>query len=153
MRKGVTDDPAIIKDIMDRAEMLWLALVDEDGPHSVPVNFALIGETIYLHSGFKGRKAAALQSGAPVAFSAAVDVHLRPGGDNACDQGYYFKSVMGRGTPRLTEGEEKMRGLDAVTVKHLGRQLPYIDKVLPKTAVFAIDIESVTARIKQGTKE
>lgn len=150
MRKNMTEDRAVIDDILNRAEVLWLALADEDGPYSVPVNFALIGDTLYLHSGFKGRKAAILQSGAPVAFSTAVDIHMRKGGDNACDQGYYFKSVMGTGIPRLTEGDEKMAGLDAVTVKHLGEQLPYIDKMLPKTAVFAIDIQTVTARVKQG---
>ncbi|WP_419785189.1 pyridoxamine 5'-phosphate oxidase family protein [Pseudodesulfovibrio sp.] len=149
MRKGITDNSAVITDILNRAEVLWLALADEDGPYSVPVNFAVAGDIIYIHSGLTGRKAACLESGAPLAFSTAVDVRRRPGGDDACDQGYHFRSIMGRGTPRLLEGEEKMAGLDAITMKHLGRMLPYKEKVLPITALYAIDIESVTARVKE----
>ena len=149
MRKGVTNNPETVADVLNRAEVLWLALADEQGPYCVPVNFALKDGVIYLHSGKKGRKAACLDSGAPLAFSAAVDVRMREGGDDACDQGYHFRSVMGTGRPRPAEGEEKMAGLDAITVKHLGRQLPYRDKVLPVTAVYAIDIDVATARIKE----
>jgi hypothetical protein len=149
MRKGVTADPQAVADVLGRAEVLWLALADGQGPYCVPVNFAFKDGVIYLHSGKKGRKAACLDSGAPLAFSAAVDVRMREGGDDACDQGYHFRSVMGTGSPRLAEGEERMAGLDAITIKHLGRQLPYRDKVLPITAVYAIDIDDATARIKE----
>ncbi len=149
MRKGMTDDPEVIADILNRAEVLWLALTDDQGPYCVPVNFAAGDNVLYIHSGLKGRKAACLNSGAPVAFSTAVDVHMRDGGDDACDQGYHFRSVMGSGRPRLLDGEEKTNGLDAITRKHLGKLLPYKDKVLPVTAVYAIGIENATARIKE----
>ena len=149
MRKSVTEDKAVIKDILDRAEVLWLALADADGPYCVPVNFALDNDVVYIHSGGKGRKAACLDSGAKVAFSTAVDVRLRDSdADNACDQGYHFKSVMGSGIPRKLEGDEKLRALDAITIKYLGKQLPYVDKVLPVTMVYAIDINTMTARVK-----
>lgn len=149
MRKGITQDPEAITDIMKRTDTLWLAIADDEGPYSVPINFAYVDGTIYLHSGKRGRKAAALDSGAPVAFSTAVDVRMRPGGDDACDQGYHFRSVSGRGIPRLAEGEERMKGLDAITVKHLGEQRPYVDKVLNITNVYAIDVDHITARIKE----
>jgi len=149
MRKGVTDNPEVINDVLDKAEVLWLALVDDEGPHSVPVNFAYKNGIIYIHSGKKGRKADAFNAGSPVAFSAAIDMQMRLGGDTACDQGYYFRSVMGRGTPRLTEGDEKMLGLDAISFKHIGKQLPYVEKMLPITIVYAIDIETIKGRIKE----
>ncbi|MGL1861711.1 MAG: pyridoxamine 5'-phosphate oxidase family protein [Pseudodesulfovibrio sp.] len=150
MRKGVTDNQDVIKDVLDRAEVLWLAFADDEGPHSVPVNFAYTDGKIYIHTGKKGRKADAFNAGSPVAFSAAVDIEMRQGGGDACDQGYYFRSVMGRGTPRLTDGDEKMLGLNAITVKHLGKQLPYKEKMLPMTLVYAIDIENIKGRIKEG---
>jgi len=149
MRKDVTDNTAVIEDILNRAEVLWLALADAEGPYCAPVNFAAGRNVIYIHSGLKGRKAACLESGAPLAFSTAVDVRRRAGGDDACDQGYHFRSVMGRGTPRRLSGDELTAGLDAITLKHLGRMLPYKENVLPITAVYAIDIESVTARVKE----
>lgn len=149
MRKGITTDPETVTDILTRADTLWLAIADEQGPYSIPVNFAYVEGVIYLHSGKRGRKAAALDSGAPVAFSTAVDVRMRPGGDDACDQGYHFRSISGRGTPRLADQDEKMRGLDAITVKHLGKKRPYSEKALPITNVYAIDIDTITARIKE----
>lgn len=149
MRKGFSKDKTIIADILHKAEVLWLAMVDSEGPHSVPVNFASEGDVIYIHSGKHGRKAACLDSGNPVAFSIAVNVRMREGGDNACDQGYIFRSIMGHGIPRPAEGKEKMRGLDLLSLKHLGKQLPYKEKALPATAVYAIDIKTISARVKE----
>ncbi|WP_316897078.1 pyridoxamine 5'-phosphate oxidase family protein [Pseudodesulfovibrio indicus] len=149
MRKGVTDEKSVVDEVLAKAEVLWLALNDQDGPYSVPVNFAHDGEVIYVHSGMKGRKAACLDSGAPLAFSCAVDVTLRDSDDNGCELGYLFRSVQGRGVPRPLSGDEKMRGLDAITLKYAGREMPYKDKVLAITNVYAIDAADMTARIKE----
>ena len=148
MLKGVTDSPEVINAILDKAEVLWLAIVDDEGPYSVPVNFGMVDGVIYIHSGKKGRKVAAFDSGAPVAFSTVVDIEAKTG-DMACSQGYKFRSVMGRGTPRLvTDDKERMAGLDSITLKHVGKLLPYNKKVLTVTAVYAIDIETIKGRIK-----
>ncbi|WP_285907767.1 pyridoxamine 5'-phosphate oxidase family protein [Pseudodesulfovibrio pelocollis] len=148
MRKDVTLDPAVVADILARAEVLWLALIDEAGPCCVPVNFAVEGDKLYIHSGRRGRKAAALDSGAPLAFSTAVDLEPKTG-DAACKYGYRFRSVMGTGTPRRVEGDEMRTALDAITLKYAGGLLPYEDKPLAATAAYVIDIESVSARIKE----
>lgn len=149
MKKGVTADPQTVSDILDKADVLWLALTDDQGPHCVPVNFAEEKGIIYIHSGKKGRKAACLNSGNTVAFSAAIEIQMEKREDNACDQSYRFKSVMGSGTPRELDGDDKMHGLDLITVKLLGKQLPYNEKMLPITTVYAIDIDTATARIKE----
>ena len=149
MRKGVTEDKAVAADILSRAEVLWLALADAQGPHCVPVNFAAEGDVVYVHSGQKGRKAACLDSGAPLAFSAVVDMTLKTSDDNACELGYRFRSVMGNGTPRALDGDEKRNALDLITLKYAGREMPYNEKVLAITAVYAIDVAAVTARVKE----
>ena len=147
MRKSVVDDPAVIKEIMDKAEVLWLALVDEDGPYSLPINFAEEDGIIYIHSGKKGRKAEALNTGNPVGFSAVINLEAKTGED-ACSFGYRFRSITGQGTPRLLEGDERMHGLETITIKYAGEKLPYDHKYLPITAVYAISVDSVTARVK-----
>ncbi|MDO9082980.1 MAG: pyridoxamine 5'-phosphate oxidase family protein, partial [Humidesulfovibrio sp.] len=53
MRKDVTDDPAVVAEILSRAEYLTLALVDDAGPYSVPVNAAFEDGTLYFHSSRK----------------------------------------------------------------------------------------------------
>ncbi|ADU63590.1 MAG: pyridoxamine 5'-phosphate oxidase family protein [Pseudodesulfovibrio sp.] len=148
MRKDVTNDPAVTGDILARADVLWLALVDADGPYSVPVNFAAGDGLLYIHSGRRGRKAAALDSGAPLAFSAAVDI-LPKTGDAACKYGYRFRSIMGTGVPRRAEGDDMRAALDAITLKYAGRLLPYEDTALAATVAYIVEITSLSARIKE----
>lgn len=149
MRKGVTDDPKVVADVLTRAAVLHLALTDENGPHCVAVNFALEGRKLYVHSGLKGRKAAALLSGRPMAFAAEVD--LAPyEGITACKWGYHFKSVQGRGLPRLLEDlADKRRALKLIVAKYTGNpDLPMDEAVLSKTALFEIAVAAATARVK-----
>jgi len=149
MRKSVTEDKVAVTDILVKAQVIWLALADDGGPYCVPVNFAVEGDTLFIHSGKKGRKAACLDSGADLAFSAAVDMQLKTSDDNACKLGYRFRSVMGSGSPRALDGDEKMHALDQITLKYAGRAMPYNEKALAITAAYAIDIKSATARIKE----
>jgi len=148
MRKDVTNNLDVIQDILAKADVLWLALVDSEGPYSVPVNFAEKDGKIYIHSGKKGRKAAALKSGSPLAFSAAVDIKPKTG-DRACNYGYKFRSVMGRGTPRPAKGDDMKKAMDIITRKYAGEQLPYSEKMLEATAAYIIEIETAHARIKE----
>jgi len=153
MRKDVTDDRAIIADILDKAEFVTLALVDEDGPYSVPISHGYHDGVLYLHSSKKGRKADALrlavERGGRVAFSAATDLEMKTG-DLACQWGYKFRGVLGSGMPRFIEDEaEKRTGLGVIMKKYAGNDsFPYDSGILAKTAVIAIDVDRATARLK-----
>lgn len=153
MRKDVTDDKAVVADILARAQYVSLALVDDQGPYSVPVNAAFEEGVLYLHSSKKGRKAAALLRaiglGERVAFSAAVDLEAKTG-ELACQWGYAFRSVLGSGLARVVEkGGDKVAALNALMRKHAGRDdYPYDQGILDKTLVVAIDVDRATARLK-----
>ncbi|SOB59833.1 Pyridoxamine 5'-phosphate oxidase-related FMN-binding protein [Pseudodesulfovibrio profundus] len=148
MGKRVSDDAEAIRNVLDKADVLWLALTDETGPYCVPVNFAMEEGVIYIHSGKKGRKAAILNTEAQVAFSAAVDVEAKTG-DTICSYGYRFRSVAGTGIPRLLEADEARVGLDIIIRKYAGKLMPYTDKMLAATAVYAIPMENASVRIKE----
>lgn len=153
MRKDVTDEQAVVAEILNRAEYVSLALVDEEGPYSVPVNAAFEAGVLYLHSSKKGRKAEALlramSSGGRVGFSAAVDLGKKTG-DLACQWGYTFRSVLGSGLVRAVELDgDKVAALNALMRKHAGRDdFPYDEGILDKTLVVAIDVDRATARLK-----
>jgi len=148
MRKNVVSEPEVIKDILDNAGYITLALVDGEGPYSVPVNFVEKDGVIFVHTGKRGRKFEALRAGNSVAFSVVTEAELKKG-EHACDYGYKFRSVFGEGASRLLEGDEAREGLDAITLKYAGELLPYKEKAIPATAVFAIDVMTSTARIKE----
>jgi len=153
MRKDVTTDPGAIADILDCAEYMSLALVDEAGPYSVPVNFAHADGVLYIHSARKGRKFEALlraeASGGLVGFSAAADLEMKTG-EKACQWGYKFRCVLGAGRVRvLADPAEKRAGLGAIMNKYAGSdEFPYDEGILAKTAVVAIRVETSTARLK-----
>lgn len=148
MRKDLTQDKAVINDILDNAELLHLALCDADGPFCVPVNFVREGDTIYVHSSLKGRKAAALAKG-PVGFSAVVDVEAKTS-DLACEWGFRFRSVRGEAVSAVVQDEaERSAALDAVVRRYAGKSLPMNEAMLKATAVFALEMGEVTARLKK----
>lgn len=155
MRKDVTEDTQAVSDILNRAEFASLALVDEDGPYSVPVNIAYEDGVLYLHTGKDGRKAEALRkaeaAGSRVAFSAAVDLEMKTG-DKACQWGYKFRSVLGSGTVRFVEDpKEQQAALGVIMKKYAGSDdFPYDAKILSLTTVVALRVDRVTARLKQS---
>jgi uncharacterized protein len=153
MRKDVTEDPKAVADVLERCEFVTLALLDGEGPYSVPVSCGFADGVLYFHSSRKGRKMDALRravsEGSRVAFSAAVDLEMKTG-DMACQYGYKFRGVLGSGTVRLVEGAEaKIAALNTLMRKYGGRDtFPYDEKILGITEVVAIDVDRVTARLK-----
>jgi uncharacterized protein len=153
MRKDVTDDQAVVAEILNRAEFVTLALADDEGPYSVPVNAAFEDGVLYLHSSKKGRKGLALRRAggehARVAFSAAVDLEKKTG-ELACQWGYTFRCVLGSGLVRVVEKSgDKVAALNTLMRKHAGRDdFLYDEGILDKTFVVAIDVDRATARLK-----
>lgn len=145
----VTTEPAVIHDILDRAQVLYLGLPEPEGPYVVPVNFVRGEHRLFIHSGREGRKVRALQSGGRVGFSACVDMDLRDGGEFACKWGYRFKSVTGSGRARFVDDETlRHSALSALIRKYTGSDHPMDEGVFAKTAIIEIEILSVTAKIK-----
>lgn len=148
MKKGTTTDREVAYGILDEAEIIWLAMNDETGPYCLPVNHARKGDTLYIHSGIKGRKAEALRDGRPVAFSAAVDLDFKSSDNNACAMGYRFRSACGTAVPEELSGNALQEALDILTLKYAGKAMPYDEKALRVTTAFALTIGELTARVK-----
>ncbi|MGE4552606.1 MAG: pyridoxamine 5'-phosphate oxidase family protein [Desulfovibrionaceae bacterium] len=148
MRKGITDDFAAAAAVLDQCDVLHLAFADAAGPHAVPVNFARRGRTILIHSSFKGRKAEALSAGAAVAVSAVARAELRTG-EKACQYGYRFASAVGHGRARRVDGEAERRAALELIIQRYAKGLPPVDEaILAKTALFAIDLDDLCARVR-----
>ena len=148
MRKGITNDFDTAAKVLDDCDVLHLAFSDAEGPHSVPVNFARRDRTIFLHSSFKGRKADALTAGAAVAVSALARAELRTG-ETACAYGYRFASAVGHGRARRLDGADERRdALEAIIVRYAGSLPPMEEAIFAKTALFAIDLDDLCARVR-----
>ena len=154
--RAVTD-PQIIKEILHRAKVMHIGLVDQGDPYVVPVNFGYTYEddrlTLYFHSAISGRKMDIIKEN-PTAFcTITVADGLKDGGDNACAYSYHYASIMGQGRAmRLTGKEEKIAALDLLMEHQTGRKgFSYGDSSLSRLSVIRIELDNFT--VKMNAKE
>ncbi len=166
-KKEVTSKEAM-EAVLREAQLLHLGMCDQDHqgalPYVLPLNFGYADGRIYIHSSREGKKIEVLRRNPRVCFAAEVDVALRPPkaktdpeapGDEsstACGFGMRFRSVVGFGRAVILEDPDAVRqGLDVIMAHYSDGRHDYLDKVLAKTAVIRIDVESMTG--KQDLRE
>ncbi len=144
--KEITDRQSM-EDILKKAEVLRLAMIDDGEPYLVAMNFAYQDGALYMHSAREGRKIDALKRNSRVAFQTETGVELviEPG---ACNCTTRYASVFGTGRAFLVDdGAEKVKALDAIMAKHTGKTgFEYPEKALEKTLVIRVDIEAMTGK-------
>jgi GMP synthase-like glutamine amidotransferase/nitroimidazol reductase NimA-like FMN-containing flavoprotein (pyridoxamine 5'-phosphate oxidase superfamily) len=146
--KQITELPEI-ESILNRAEIVHLAMFDGVLPYVLPLNFAYKDGALYLHSSRKGRKVAILRARPDVAFSAHVDASLVVPADpiDACKYGMRFKSVVGHGRAELIEDEEQIKaGLGVLMARYGDLDFEFNDAVLSKTLLIKVRIAEMTGK-------
>ena len=68
-RKERAMQPDSAWQLLRDAEYGVLCLVDEDAPYGVPVSFALIGETLYIHGAIEGRRPDCIRRNSKACFT------------------------------------------------------------------------------------
>lgn len=145
--KQVTEKKQV-EQILAKAQVCRLAMVDKGHPYVVPLNFGYRDGTLYFHSAPEGRKIDVLKSDPRVCFEVDELVKMNKAA-LACDWGASFKSVIGTGTALFLETPaEKKAGLDIIMAHYSGRSFDYPEEKLAKTAVIQVTIHEMTC--KQG---
>ena len=147
--RQVTDWAQIIE-MLQRCQVMRVAMQDGEGLYIVPVNYGFEHRdgrlVLYFHGAYEGRKAEALRRPIPVAFEMDGGIELVEAKE-ACAYGCRYFSVMGNGTARtVTDVAEKQRAL-AILMKHqTGRDFEFTSAMANGTAVFAIDADGCSAK-------
>lgn len=144
-------DQAAIRAILDKAQVLHLAMIDADRPYVVPLHYGYTLEngrlTLYLHSAKEGRKLDVLSRNGRVAFVLETDVVPVSGGDLACRYGAAYASVMGEGRATiLTDPTEKAVGLAILMKTQTGRDFSITEAMAESVAVIRVDTETWSAK-------
>ena len=144
--KEITDKLSMLE-ILNSAELLRVAMVDDGEPYLVVMNHAYSDGCIYLHSAKEGRKIDVLKKNNHVAFQTETNVEI-VSGDDASRCSTSFLSVFGTGRALLLEDRaEKIKGLDAIMKKHTGKEgFEYPEKLFDRTLIIKIEIESMTGK-------
>ena len=84
-----------------------------------------------------------------VCFELDTDHKLYPG-EEACDWGMNFSSVVGYGKVYIVkELEEKIKGLRQIMLKYSGsKEFKFNEKVLERTKVLMLEVDEMTGKRK-----
>ena len=153
--RQITDETAI-RAILDKAQVLHLAMIDGDRPYVVPLHYgySLIDGrlTLYLHSAKEGRKLDVLQKNGRVSFVLETDVSSISGGEIPCKYGAAYASVMGEGKAVfLTDPAKKAAGLQILMKIQTGREFTITEAMTESVAVLRVDVETYSAKSRPLT--
>jgi uncharacterized protein len=147
-------DRATVHAILDEAFLCHVAFVDNGSPVVIPTSYARAGEQIYIHGSKASRMLRTLAQGAEVSIAVTLVDGLVLA-RSAFHHSINYRSVVLFGTAKeVTHAQEKAEALRLIS-EHLipGRweqvRVPN-EKELAATAVVAIPIEEVSAKLRTG---
>ena len=142
--KEVTDSREI-EEIIKKAIVCRLGLVDGDEAYIVPVNFGYEKNVIYFHSALEGRKIELIKRNDKVCFEIEADVRIEKNDKSECSTKY--RSVIGMGRAHILESAEgKVRGLKAIMRQCAGGEYSFSEEKWASVLVVEIKIESITGK-------
>jgi hypothetical protein len=137
-----------LEEILNQSYICHLGLVDGDQPYVVPLNFVYAEGSIFVHSASQGYKLDLIKKNSKVCFEVVVSTgDAIKNGDQPCDWGTAFRSVIGFGTAHLlSEPEDKKKALKAIVGRFDSRDLSFNDHDFNVTTVIRVDITGMTGK-------
>lgn len=152
-RERQITDRAEILDILNRALVVHVGLVDGDEPYVVPMNYGYVMEedgtlALYLHGAPQGRKLDVMRKNPKVFIEMECDVQPFVG-DVACKYGTSYKSLMGRGKAViLDDPQDKMRALSLFMKTQTGGNFAFNERLVSVVSLIRIDVAEYTAKYR-----
>ncbi|MCR4793889.1 MAG: pyridoxamine 5'-phosphate oxidase family protein [Ruminococcus sp.] len=146
-------DMKLIESFISSEKIMRIGFIDNEEVYIVPVNYGFSEAngkyTFYFHGAVAGRKYELALCSPPVGFEIDGRYELI-GADNACGHSAKYMSVIGTGKLSLIEGtDEKKAALEYVMKQAAGRTgLEYDDEVLSRTAVFKLEVKTMSCKAK-----
>jgi len=140
--------------MLERSPVGRIATVNQKGfPVIKPVNFLYLDGRIYLHSSTKGEKVEDIQRGSPVCFEVDDPIAYVVASSPACKAGYYYRSVLIKGTAAFVKGrDKKVKILERMMEKYQPERNDgeMDEEILEKTAVIEILVKEITGKENLG---
>ena len=143
------------KEITDKAEMEWiihsssvcrLALSENDRPYIVPLCFGYKDNTLYFHSGQKGKKLDILRKNPHVCLEFDID-HEVVKAEKACEWSMKYRSVVGYGKGSVIDDvKSKQKALHIIMQHYSNLSFEYPEAMIQKTLIIKVEIESMTGK-------
>ena len=147
--REVTDMNAILE-ILDKSQIVHIAMIDGDEPYMVTLNYGYTMEdgklTLYVHGATAGRKVDVMRANPKVFVEMECDM-MPIDGNLPCQYGMAYSSLMGSGKAVILETpEEKMEALTILMKTQTGKDFEFNEKLVSIVTVIRIDIDEYTAK-------
>jgi len=135
-----------IENIITKATVCRLGLADGNQPYVIPLSFGYHDNTLYFHTGKKGKKMEILKKNNRVCFEMEAGLEIIPA-DNPCKWNMRYESVVGFGRALVLENQaEKRQALDVIVHHYGGTPMEYDEKRVNGLAVIKVEIENMTGK-------
>ncbi len=139
-------DTKIIKEILVKSNICRIALIDEEFPYIIPMNFGYYKNTIYFHCAKEGRKIDLIKKNNKVGFEIEQS-HKILKDKKSCKWTTEYRSIIGFGKiVIINDFDEKVRGLDILMTHHGKKDNIYNEKAVNNVVILKLKIEGLTAK-------
>ena len=143
--KEITD-PVVIENIIKKAQVCRLAMVDGARPYVVPLSFGFEGGSFYFHSGSKGMKLDILRVNPEVCFEMDLQGDVLED-EKPCKWTVQYRSVIGFGRVEFLEKPAEKREAFRIIMAHYSdRNFEFSDEMLRAVVVIRVNIVELSAK-------
>ncbi|MDU5333496.1 pyridoxamine 5'-phosphate oxidase family protein [Enterococcus sp.] len=152
-KKRQVTDLETIKNLVEKSQVVRIALNGEDYPYVVPVNYGYEWKdeqlNLYVHGANEGKKVSMIKDNPKVAIEMDGNHKLVEGNRNAATYSYAYQSLIGFGTAELLEDLEERRKALILLMDHAAKGADYDEipeAMLKRTGIIKITLDSYTMK-------
>lgn len=148
MRTLFIEDRAEIDKIIRACKSCFLAASDDNMPYVLPMNFALDGDTVILHSAQEGRMWETIQKNQKVCINWTLGEEIVYQDERVgCSYRVKSRSVVVEGTVEFIDDfDEKYRCLSLTMRQYSDREFKFGAPAIKNVGVFKVHIDKITAK-------
>jgi uncharacterized protein len=147
------NEASVLEEIISKSDVCRVAFADQNVPYIVTMNFGYSGgdhPCFYFHCANEGKKIDMIRKNNYVCFTLDTD-HEMYEGENGCDWGMKFSSIVGYGRIFIIEEREsKISGLNCIMSHYSDISgFTYDESILGNTTILRLEVREMTGKRKQ----
>ncbi len=148
MRTHLIHNRDEIEAIIKACKTCYVAMADENVPYVLPMNFALDGDTVILHSAQHGRMWETIKKNPKVCINWTLGEELAWQDEHVgCSYRVKSKTVLVEGTVEIIdEYNEKERMLKVIMSQYSPREFSFNAPAIKNVGIMKVHIEKMTAK-------
>ena len=137
-----------IDEIIRSCKTCWLAMSENNFPYVLPMNFALDGDSVVLHSAQSGRMWETIKANPQVCINWIVGEELAwQDVKVGCSYRVKSKSVLVEGKVEfVNDFDEKIRCLQLLMAQYSDREFKFSRPAVENVGILKVKIEKITAK-------